>query len=77
MEGFLGAIFLEYVGAFVVWIIKNIRNRLAGRKEVKFIDILSPDEDDPANALSNGMKNRFVAIGFLMSIVLIILFFGW
>ncbi|MFA5670410.1 MAG: hypothetical protein WC967_14310 [Balneolaceae bacterium] len=74
MDGFIGSIYLQYIGASLIWIFKKIQQKFSNKRQVSFNEILGKKENDNYKKLDYSGKNLAVGLIFVVTILMIIKF---
>lgn len=74
MDGFIGSVFLQYIGASLIWLYKKIQQKFANKTQVSFNEILGKKENDNYKKLDYSGKNLAVGLIFVVAILMIIKF---
>lgn len=75
MDGFLGSIYLQYIGASIVWLYMKLLEKFFNKDEITFDEILGRKEKDNYRKLDYSGINLIIGLIFIFSILMVIKFY--
>ena len=74
MDGFFGSLYIQFIGATIIWLYRKFLEKVFKKQKVTFDEILGKKEDDNYKRLDHSGRNLALGLMFILIILLSIKF---